>query len=452
MNESINQNVNAGLEAYGQKQFPLFTHSNILHSYLISVKQLTGAATVSIFLQSNPKQENSELILHQGDLPPVAELKTKKTASVFISKILQTFNKNLLSFFESADTNGYILRISIAEFVSTQKVNSFSDQRRKLDTAEFSPKADEFIWLGLRYESESLPLVLENIKNQQHDSATTDDLLNNSNSLIYTLSLGGYMAWQHYKYFDALQDPVSQLPGRIELQAHLKRMLDEAFETKQPLTLIFINPDEFAVINQRYNREKGDQALAEIAEKLVNCLRSSDVLFRYGGAIFTALLPHIGSKDASKVAEKLRQSLTGHLLNSDIRLTFSIGVTVYHPDAKENSVIDVTEILAQADQALNRAKLSGGGCVVEWSQEDNAMLPGSFDRLSGIFTADTEKDYRNMQLLWETITVISSATETEAIATEFVNRIAATFKLNRVALFDGEDDENVSSINFRPRF
>ena len=439
MNESIDQNVNTKLEEYEQKQLPLFTHSNILHSYLMSVKQLTGAATVSIFLQSKSKQGNSELILHEGDLSPVAELKNQKTALKFISKIHQPFSKNLLSFFECADNNEYILRISIAKFVSAQKVSSFSGQRRKLDTVEFSPKADEFIWLGLRYESERLPLVLENIKNQQQ---TTDDLLSASDSLIYTLSLGGYMAWQHYKYFYALQDPVSQLPGRIELQAYLKRMLDDAFETKQPLTLIFINPDEFAVINQRYNREKGDQALAEIAEKLVNCLRSSDVLFRYGGAIFTALLPHIGGNDASKVAEKLRQSLTGHLLNSDIRLTFSIGVTVYQADAKENNTIDVTEILAQADQALNRAKLSGGGCVVEWSPEDNAMLPGSFDRLSGIFTADTEKDYRNMQLLWETITVISSATETEAIATEFVNRIAATLKLSRVALFVGEDDKN----------
>jgi len=441
LNETIKQNIDTSREEYEPRKLPLLANSNVLQSYLISVKQLTGAVAVSLFFQSKLIRENSESIFHEGKFPRIAELKTKKRATIFIEKIHQQSNENLLSFFECADNNEYIIRISIAKFVSAQKVNEFSAQRRKLDVAELSPKEDGVIWLGFRYESERLPLVLENIKNQQQDSATVDELLRTSNSLIYSLSLGGYMAWQHYKYFYSLQDPVSQLPGRIELQTYLKRMLDDAFETKQPLTLIFINPDEFAVINQRFDREKGDQTLAEISEKLVNCLRSSDALFRYGGAIFTALLPHIGSNDASKVAEKLRRSLTGHPLNSDIRLTFSIGVTVYQADAKENRVIDVAEFLAQADQALNRAKLSGGGCVVEWGPEDNAMLPGSFDRLSGIFTADTEKDYRNMQLLWETITVISSATETEAIATEFVNRIAATFKLNRVALFDGEDDE-----------
>ena len=82
------------------------------------------------------------------------------------------------------------------------------------------------------------------------------------------------------------------------------------------------------------------------------------------------------------------------------------------------------------------AKRAGGGCTVLWGA-DNAEIPGlGQDRLSGIFTADAEKDYRNMLLLWDTIAVISSSAQKEQIAQDFVGRISLALKPSRVALFE----------------
>jgi transcriptional regulator with GAF, ATPase, and Fis domain len=99
------------------------------------------------------------------------------------------------------------------------------------------------------------------------------------------------------------------------------------------------------------------------------------------------------------------------------------------------------ELLRRADQALNAAKLSGGARTVVWSQDGGDSHLDTLDRLSGIFTADTEKDYRNMLMLWDTITVISSRPETDAIAAEFVDRVGSALGTERVSLYTGLQDD-----------
>lgn len=443
MNKKLQQNNYSPQEEHYLHNSSLFTQPNILQSYLITVKQLTGAATATLFLQSESIRRDSALILHEGNLPPIPELKNTNAAEDFISKTHKQTANQSVSLFECASSDdGYILRISMAEFVSMRQLNSASIQRRKLDTIRFNPKVNEFVWLGLRYEQGSVSCAPNDIKNQISHSLSDQTLFNAHNSLVYILALGGYMTWQHYKYLCALQDPVSHLPGRMELQAYLKNMLEEALSKNQPLALLFINPDEFGVINQSAGNKNADRVLSEISEQLAGCLRHSDTLFRYVGAIFTVVLPHTTDNDARNIAEKVRITLTEHTFFESTKLTFSLGISVYQANEKENTILDTTGFLAQAGQALNQAKFSGGGSVIEWKSGGNFIFPSSFDSLSGLFTGDTKKDYRNMQLLWESIDVISSASASEVIAIEFVNRITCAFKATTVALFVNGESNN----------
>lgn len=411
----------------------------LFQSYLLSVKQLTGAETVTVVLQSELLMQGFKRVTEQGSIAPVSELQTKDTITTFISAITipsSDKEKFTLQVYKSNDTDGYLLRISIADFFATQQNTRnyrSSTLRRKADELIFD--GDDVVWLGLSYLPKTVPLALANIEEQR--LMTTGVPLQANDWLVYTLSLGGYMLWQNYKFSSAFHDSVSQLPGRIEFQSTLRIMFDEAEQGRQTLALLFINPNDFALINKKFNRHKGDQILSEIAGQLHFSLRQSDVLFRYGGAVFAALLPQTGSMQAQKVAKKLHETLSGKVLEPDLELSYSIGIAVYDP---ENSFVEeVSELIGQADQALSRAKTSDN-FIVEW-QPGNDDKSGGVDRLGGIFTADTEKDYRNMLLLWDTLAVISSGAETADIGSQFIEKIKSTLRVNQIGLFVIDDQD-----------
>ena len=82
------------------------------------------------------------------------------------------------------------------------------------------------------------------------------------------------MVWQAYQSANFFKDPTSRLPGRMEFQACLKKIMYEAAHAKSTVGLVLLNPDEFATINQRLGREQGDLALTEIADRLLSFSRT----------------------------------------------------------------------------------------------------------------------------------------------------------------------------------
>jgi diguanylate cyclase (GGDEF)-like protein len=263
--------------------------------------------------------------------------------------------------------------------------------------------------------------------------------------LAHTLEMGASLVWEACQLEQLLRDPTSHLPGRAQFQAQLKSLFLAAGDNGQPLGLLLINPDEFGAINERLDRESGDRAVVEVARIVRECLRQSDMVFRYGGAVFAVLMPKADEEAVDAVAAKLHRSLTGAYLDGAVRLTFSVGAAVYRGGEEDDAALDDLGLVRRADHALNMAKRAGGGCSVTWNADD-LKLPGiGVDRLSGIFTADAEKDYRNMLLLWDTIAVISASAQKDQIAREFVSRINLALKPERVALL-----EHTADTGFRP--
>jgi len=423
-----------------------------LQSYLLSVRCVTGADTASLFVCCGADQR-PDFVLHEGTLPPVPELETEALAAELAARALSSemghqrpVAQALLHFQPSSADGGYLLGLNIARIqaVIAETRPAAPDQGRKPPASPTASAEQEMVWVGLRYHSGShAPFIADYVNRAQAFMCEMPDC--GEDWMMWTLTLGGVLAWESYQLAALHQDHVSQLPGRAEFQACLESEHEKAVRDRYPLALLLVNPDEFGLTNHRLGREMGDAALREVAMQLSRNLRRSDGVFRYGGAVFCILMPGATSGAARAAADKLRQTLSKHgYLDGASRFAFSTGVAVYEPGDDVDSDLpgEPGELLRRADQALNVAKLSGGARTVVWSTDGSNSHLDTLDRLSGIFTADTEKDYRNMLLLWDTITVISSRPETEAIAAEFVGRVGCTFGPDRVSLYTGlKDDE-----------
>ena len=123
--------------------------------------------------------------------------------------------------------------------------------------------------------------------------------------------------------------------------------------------MVIMDLDNFKLFNDTYGHVIGDEVLQNVAMILGKCLRRSDVIGRYGGDEFVALLPDTDARSAVTTVERIRKSLndSGYLAKdgSWVPVHMSYGVAVYPFDGRHAS-----ELLAAADANLYRAKREGG--------------------------------------------------------------------------------------------
>jgi diguanylate cyclase (GGDEF)-like protein len=403
--------------------------------YLLAVRQLAKARGATLLVEPRAENQHQSLLIHEGEAGPVPELADEKTAAETVATLAFDDHReippgqSMIRYYPSAAGDGCLLRIGVGLapwLAADEKALPANGDRRSSDQGENVAPLDESVWIGLRYGDTPVSPDLARLRDPGTGEPQTP-----AEWLSHILVLGASRAWETCQLSALLRDPTSQLPGRAEFQARLKNTFHAANHNAGPMGLLLINPDDFGVINQRLDRESGDQALAEVAQMLRDCLRRSDPVFRYGGAVFAALMPGASETAVETVAKKIRQVMTGAYLDGAVRLSFSVGAVVYQRETEEDGDLDELGLLRRADHALNLAKRAGGDCSVLWNPDETVIPGAGQDRLSGIFTANAEKDYRNMLLLWDTITVMSSGAEEEEIAADFVARIHMSLKPRR---------------------
>jgi diguanylate cyclase (GGDEF)-like protein len=124
-----------------------------------------------------------------------------------------------------------------------------------------------------------------------------------------------------------------------------------------PAAVLLVDIDHFKRVNDRYGHLAGDELLAATASTLISHVRAGDVLGRFGGEEFVALLPGASQEQACWIAERLRERvrvIAIPSLGAEATVTISIGVAALGRDGNE-----LFELLAAADAALYRAKQSG---------------------------------------------------------------------------------------------
>jgi diguanylate cyclase (GGDEF)-like protein len=159
----------------------------------------------------------------------------------------------------------------------------------------------------------------------------------------------------------AQTDPLTGLLNHGAIVAQTDRTLDRAAERRETVSLLFFDIDRFKQINDTYGHQAGDAILSAMALRTVVALRHGDIVGRYGGEEFLALLPATDASEALGVAERLRQSIAAEpfiLPNGQpLAVTVSIGI------ATASGADDRAALLHAADQALYRAKRAGRDCV-----------------------------------------------------------------------------------------
>jgi len=169
----------------------------------------------------------------------------------------------------------------------------------------------------------------------------------------------------------ATRDPLTGLYNRTYFQESLRKEFLFHDRTELPLSLVFMDLDDFKKINDRYGHACGDLVLKDVAFILRQELREIDFLSRYGGEEFVIMMKNTPADPAASKIEALRARLASH--------DFQFGATTLHVTASfglatlsEGRYRTPQELLTAADAAMYRAKQQGKNRVISYENEPHS--------------------------------------------------------------------------------
>jgi len=153
---------------------------------------------------------------------------------------------------------------------------------------------------------------------------------------------------------EATRDPLTGCLRREAGLDLLAAQLRLAERRGEPFAVLFADLDRFKSINDRFGHEEGDRVLAAAAASLRSALRASDILLRWGGEEFVALLPSASIADGVKLVERLREKGAGSAPDGQ-PVTLSVGVAEYRADETPSGAA----LVELADRRMYQAKAAG---------------------------------------------------------------------------------------------
>jgi diguanylate cyclase (GGDEF)-like protein len=201
--------------------------------------------------------------------------------------------------------------------------------------------------------------------------------------------------------FLAERDPLTGLYNRRSFTTALQQAIEK--QPDVPMALVYVDLDDFKLINDLKGHQQGDKVLIDIASKLASVTRSSDVVARIGGDEFVVLVTGITPEDQANWCDRLLLQLSSNTLSGEhSTVSCSVGMAWYPRDGGNPE-----SLLAAADQAMYDAKRAGKNAwrnfqeqtsrtaekvkTVLWAERiSNALRTDGFDIfLQGVHHADT---------------------------------------------------------------
>ena len=165
-------------------------------------------------------------------------------------------------------------------------------------------------------------------------------------------------------------DQLTQLPDRVLFNQQLTRAIVQANQKDVMLGVAFLDLDRFKNINDTLGHEAGDCLLQQVAERLQSCLRTYDVVARWGGDEFTLMLPGLQSpEDITHIAERILHRLAApfQVQDQELFVTASLGIALAPYDGQDGQTL-----LRNADAAMYQAKGRGRNNFQVYFEEINA--------------------------------------------------------------------------------
>lgn len=154
-------------------------------------------------------------------------------------------------------------------------------------------------------------------------------------------------------------DRLTGLPNRAYLYKYLRSALSDAFPRAHPLAVMFIDLDKFKRINDNYGHDVGDALLAEVASRFREAMRDGDILCRWGGDEFLAVVEVTTPEKLEHIAERLIEAAKSPIYISDHELFIgaSIGIVTYAGQRPMTS----RELISAADKLMYEVKANNRG-------------------------------------------------------------------------------------------
>lgn len=267
--------------------------------------------------------------------------------------------------------------------VETQKAGSWSEALTRLKNRYF-----DIVILGMEGAQKPCAEMIQSIRRMGLDScilicAKPKD----ATAIAFCLKEGAYdtillplnegwarttitRAFERRRYYDLAQhkdqywqlfifDELTRVHNHRYFHSSLEKVVGSAVRYSYPVSLLMLDIDDFKTYNETHGHIGGDEVLRSIGAFLTKSIRGSDTVARYGGGVFTVILPHTAADGAHILAERIRadlerQEFPPHGAGGAGRITVSIGIACLPADAKTKD-----GLISRAADAVARAKKAG---------------------------------------------------------------------------------------------
>lgn len=207
------------------------------------------------------------------------------------------------------------------------------------------------------------------------------------------------IAAQHQRIRDLEQQAFTDALTGLANRSLFVRMLDQSLRgaerSKAPTAVLFIDIDNFKMVNDANGHPVGDAVLVEMARRLRAALRPTDLVARVGGDEFVVLAADLGAVEADEVARRVLALCSAPLTagGATLEVSVSVGVTIEDPGS------DPLRALAKADTAMYAAKAAGRATTVTWTPRlDDPTAGGAVTEVAALQEANRELRSRYQQL------------------------------------------------------
>jgi len=193
------------------------------------------------------------------------------------------------------------------------------------------------------------------------ERASISPILNQHNEIIYFVAVKEDITHEKSQaealYHQAHYDNLTGLPNRLLAKDRLQQAIESGIRNQHLVGLMFIDLDNFKMVNDSLGHDTGDRLLKEVAERLQRALRQTDTVARLGGDEFLVIISKASqTRKLTAIAQRLlgvlRQPVT--LNGHEVFIYGSIGITVFPDDG-----LQADNLLRNADTAMYAAKLDG---------------------------------------------------------------------------------------------
>lgn len=174
---------------------------------------------------------------------------------------------------------------------------------------------------------------------------------------VSTLALLAWLVGEHRTQLALAErhgrtDNLTGLATRGRFSENLVREVQRAQRYVHPLTIGYLDVDDFKAVNDAYGHQAGDQVLQRIARTLLEHWRDVDLAGRLGGDEFTLLLPETGPENARATIERLSEALRNATRDEGYPVTFSIGVLTFPhpPDDPSAAIVQADELMYEVER------------------------------------------------------------------------------------------------------